>query len=291
MFCIACGRQMGDDERFCSQCGTRRAVIPTAVESVIPPPPLPRAEVPAGPIAPPVRPVRSTAEIMPIRVQRPVPPPPIEPPPVAPEPYEHHQSSVPWPEDQGPDPAPYYAPDPPPVSRPEPPAPRPPATAQSAGYSSVPFAATPGAHDADTERRGVSPVLIGAIIVALIALGGIFWMVRSSMSLATRAPANVGVTIFPTSAKVAPGKSVDFVAEVSGAPSSDVTWSVEEGENAGEVRSRGASAKADTISLYSTYIAPQKPGTYHLVATSTADTKKSATAEITVTGKEDTKGH
>jgi chitinase len=133
-------------------------------------------------------------------------------------------------------------------------------------------------------------VLIGAIIVALIALGGIFWMVRSSMSLATKAPTNVAITNFPTSAKVAPGKSVDFVAEVSGAPSSDVTWSVEEGDNAGEVKSRGASAKADTISLYSTYIAPSKPGTYHLVATSTADTKKSASAEITVTGKEDTKG-
>ena len=29
MFCIACGRQMGDKERYCSQCGTRRAVIPT----------------------------------------------------------------------------------------------------------------------------------------------------------------------------------------------------------------------------------------------------------------------
>ena len=54
------------------------------------------------------------------------------------------------------------------------------------------------------------------------------------------------------------GKGVDFVAEVTGAPTSDVTWSVEEGDSAGAIKTRGASAKEDTISLYCTYTAPQK---------------------------------
>jgi len=288
MFCIACGRQMGDDERFCSQCGTRRAVIPAAAEPAIQAPPPPRSE---APVAPPVRPVRSTAEIMPMRVQRPPAPPAMERPSVEPEPPQYQPEHVPWPESQVPDPAPYYAPEPPVVSRAEPVAPQAVAPSRAAGYPSVPFAATPGAHDTDHERRGISPVLIGAIIVALIALGGIFWMVRSSLSGPGKTAANVAITIYPTSAKVAVGKSVDFVAEVSGAPASDVTWNIAEEGSGGEVKTRGASAKGDSISLYSTFIAPPKPGTYHLVATSTADTKKSATAEITVTAKEEVKGH
>ncbi len=135
------------------------------------------------------------------------------------------------------------------------------------------------------ERKKISPVLIGAIAIALIAVAGIVWMLHTSMSFGGKAPINVTITIYPTAAKVIVGKGVDFVAEVSGAPTGEVTWSVEEGDTAGTVTSRGASAKGETISLYSTYTAPQKPGTYHLVATSTADKNKSATAEITVTGK------
>ena len=95
----------------------------------------------------------------------------------------------------------------------------------------------------------------------------------------------MSITIYPTKANATPGKGIDFVAEVTGAPSSDVTWSVEEGDSVGTIKTRGASAKEDTMSLYCTYTTPQKPGTYHLVATSTADKSKSATAEITVAGK------
>jgi hypothetical protein len=149
----------------------------------------------------------------------------------------------------------------------------------------VPFAAEAGSPDVVSEKRKLSPVLIGAIVVALIAIAGIVWMVRSSMSFGGKAAQPVAITIYPTAAKVAPGKGVDFVAEVTGAPGSEVTWSVEEGDNVGSIQTRGASAKEDTISLYCTYTTPTKPGTYHLVATSTADKTKSATAEITVAGK------
>lgn len=289
MFCIECGQPMADEAKFCAYCGTRRAVPAATREAVAPTPPPPMPEPPN--IAPPVpvRPIRSTAEIMPIRMQRPTaPPPPMEPQPVQPEAVEHVESVVPWPAEE-PESLQYAPPPPSRPSAPAPPAyfPAPSASGANSGerYAAVPFAATPGAHDIEGERKKISPVLIGAILVALIAVAGIVWMMRSSMSLGSKAPAVVTITIYPTSAKVIPGKGVDFVSEVTGAPSSEVTWSVEEGDSAGTVTTRGASAKGDTISLYCTYTAPQKLGTYHLVATSTADKTKSATAEITVAGK------
>jgi chitinase len=133
-------------------------------------------------------------------------------------------------------------------------------------------------------RSKISPVLIGAVIVALLAVGGIVWMLRSSVSVGAK-PANVEITMFPLTAKIAVGKGADFAATVTGAPTSEVTWKVEEGDNAGQIQTRGAYAKEGAISLYSTYTAPKTPGTYHLVATSTADPSKSASAEITVVSK------
>lgn len=287
MFCIECGQPMADEGKFCAYCGTRRAVPAVSKEAVAPTSSPARPEAPSvAPPPAPARTIRSTAEIMPIRVQRPAPPPPIEEPPVEPEDLQHVEAAVPWRQEQFAPPSSYASPEPP-VSQAQPSRNYVPPAEVSApvqeGYRSVPFAAEPGSHD--TDRRRISPVLIGAIAVALIAIAGIVWMVRSTLSFGGKTTAPVTITIYPTSAKVAAGKAVDFVAEVGGAPTSDVTWSVEEGNSAGEIKTRGASAKGDTISLYSTYSAPTKPGTYHLVATSTADKSKSATAEITVAGK------
>jgi Immunoglobulin I-set domain len=237
---------------------------------------------------------------MPIRMQRPsVPPPLTEAGPIEPEAPEQAESVVAWPTEESANPSLFTTPGPPVVRERAPVRPAaPPLTAYEAAsppvaaeppaperYVSVPFAASPALPEVSTERRRLSPVLIGAVIVALIALAGIGWMLRSSMSTGSKAAANVGITIYPTEAKAVEGKSVDFAATVTGAPTSDVTWKVEEGENAGEIRTRGAYSKEGEISLYSTYTAPKTPGTYHLVATSTADTNKSATAEITVTAK------
>src|SRR5215471_2467742 len=62
MFCTECGQSIADDAKFCAYCGTRRKV---AASTTTPP----AASSPEPPVAP--RPVRSTAEIMPIRMQRP----------------------------------------------------------------------------------------------------------------------------------------------------------------------------------------------------------------------------
>lgn len=280
MFCTECGQVMADEAKFCAYCGTRRSIAPVVEAAVQAPPPRPETT--------PMRTIRSTAEIMPIRMQRPAAPPPVvETSREEPEPAE---SVMPWPEEESNAP-PMYAPPEPPVQRerlpPRPVAP-PAAVAEAPAaerYVSVPFAASPSSPEVTGERRKVSPILIGAILVALIALGGIGWMLRTSMTTASKAAANVGITIYPTEAKVVAGKSVDFAATITGAPTSDVTWKVEEGDNAGDIRTRGAYSKEGEISLYSTYTSPKTPGTYHLIATSTADTTKSATAEITVTAK------
>ena len=299
MYCIACGRQMGDEERFCSQCGTRRAVIPKDADAVSAPTPPARPEQPASVPPAPLRAIRSTAEIMPIRMPLPTAPPP---PPAhdsftaQPEDQAPGHTVVRWPGEESATPSQFPASEPPVVSEPELirfKQPRstheesPARTAEvpaAASYASVPFAAQPGSADAAPKRSKISPVLIGAVIVALLAVGGIVWMLRSSVSGGSK-PANVEITMFPVAAKVVAGKAADFAATVTGAPTSEVTWKVEEGENAGEIRTRGAYAKEGAISLYCTYTAPKTPGTYHLVATSTADTSKSASAEITVVEK------
>jgi len=184
------------------------------------------------------------------------------------------------------------APPPPASSAPAPPPPAytaaPPAATDAPAperYASVPFADTQVMPETTGGRRQLSPVLIGAILVALIALAGIAWMLRSTMGGGSKAAAPVGITIYPTAAKMIAGKGADFAATVTGAPTSEVTWKVEEGDNAGQIQTRGAYSKGDEISLYCTYTAPKAPGTYHLVATSTADTSKSATSEITVVAK------
>ena len=300
MFCTECGQAMADEAKFCAYCGTRRIIPPVgrevAAPLAAPSRPEPPSALPSAP-EPPARTIRSTAEIMPIRVQRP----PVAPPPrvteASPVEPEEPESVVPWPTEDSAPPL-FKAPEPPVVNeraaaRPAPPPPSaydaPPATKTEAPaperYASVPFAGSPAMPEVSGERRKLSPVLIGAILVALIALAGIVWMLRSTMTGTAKSTAPVEITIYPTTAKLVAGKSADFAATVTGAPGSEVTWKVEEGDDAGQIQTRGAYSKEGSISLYSTYTAPKTPGTYHLVATSTADTTKSATAEITVTAK------
>lgn len=287
MFCTECGQTMADGAKFCAYCGTRRAVPTAGVDAPpTPAPPVPETPPPAAPQT--IRTIRSTAEIMPIRLQRPLPPTPppmTEAGPVETDEPELSESVVPWPTEESAPPL-FTPPEPPVVSRSE----KTRSTAPPEGaavppperYTSVPFAAPPGSHDSAGERRRISPVLIGAVIVALIALAGIIWMVRSSMS-PSAAAAKVEISIFPTTAKMAAGKSADFKANLTGPPTDQVIWKVDEGDSGGQVQVQRASEGAN--SMYSTYTAPKTPGTYHLVASSTADPTKSATAEITVTAK------
>ena len=299
MFCTECGQAMADEAKFCAYCGTRRAVLPAAGDASLVQTPLTKPEPPSVTPSAPLRTIRSTAEIMPIRTPLPTAPPPIdrEASRIHPEEAAPSHSVVPWPGEESSTPPLFPGPEHAAVREGEPARPSPPARSASedipakhaensaaVAYASVPFAASPGAPEVGPRRSKISPVLIGAVIVALLAVGGIVWMLRSSMSVGSK-PAKVEITMFPTSANVVVGKPKDFAATVTGAPTSDVTWKVEEGDDDGQIQTRGAYAKEGAITLYCTYTAPKTPGTYHLVATSTADPSKSASSEITVVAK------
>ena len=85
-------------------------------------------------------------------------------------------------------------------------------------------------------------------------------------------PLSIAVSISPNPASIAPGGAMTFTATVANLPllqSPDVTWSVLE-------------IGGGTISPSGVYSAPTTLGTYHVVATSVADTSKSATAAVSV---------
>jgi hypothetical protein len=81
----------------------------------------------------------------------------------------------------------------------------------------------------------------------------------------------VAVTISPGSAAVDACRTLAFQATVSGASSSAVTWTVQEGSAGGSITTAGI------------YTAPSVAGTYHVVATSQAAPTSSATVAVTVT--------
>ncbi len=82
----------------------------------------------------------------------------------------------------------------------------------------------------------------------------------------------VSVSVTPTAATLPLGGVQTFTATVTGSSNTAVTWSVLEGSTGGTITSSG------------TYTAPRTAGTYHVVATSSADATKKATADAGVTG-------
>jgi len=81
------------------------------------------------------------------------------------------------------------------------------------------------------------------------------------------------VAIFPLSALLATGQTVQLTGAVTGCGESDaVSWSVQEG-------AAGGSITADGL-----YTAPGATGTYHVVASVLADPSRTATATVAVTG-------
>ncbi len=96
---------------------------------------------------------------------------------------------------------------------------------------------------------------------------------KATATVTVTPPPVISVTISPSSATVAPSSTATFTATVTGttgAQSTAVTWSVQEGAGGGSVDASGH------------YTAPATAGTYHVVATSVADTSKKATATISV---------
>lgn len=84
-------------------------------------------------------------------------------------------------------------------------------------------------------------------------------------------PANIGISISPQTVSVVAGKTQTFAATVTGTENAAVTYSVQEG------------AAGGTITAAGVYTAPNQSGSYHVAATSQADSTKTAIAAVTIT--------
>ncbi|MBI3804189.1 MAG: beta-propeller fold lactonase family protein [Nitrospirae bacterium] len=91
---------------------------------------------------------------------------------------------------------------------------------------------------------------------------------RDRPNLGNGAPASLSVK--PTTARLHPGESQHFIAQVSESAEANVVWNIAEGPAGGSIQSDGS------------YTAPGSAGTYHLIATLVSDPTQSVTATITV---------
>ncbi|HWR15861.1 MAG TPA: kelch repeat-containing protein [Terriglobales bacterium] len=89
-------------------------------------------------------------------------------------------------------------------------------------------------------------------------------------SSTTPPPSPVSITISPATANILVATGANFSATVSGHSNTAFTYSVREGTAGGNVLPTGE------------YLAPTTPGTYHVRATSAADSSKYAEAVVTV---------
>jgi hypothetical protein len=104
---------------------------------------------------------------------------------------------------------------------------------------------------------------------------GVFHVVATSAADPTKSGSstvtvNIGVTVSPSGAPLDVCGTQTFTATVVGTTNTAVNWSVQEGASGGTIDSTGL------------YTAPSTPGTYHVVATSQADSTATGTATVTV---------
>jgi len=91
-------------------------------------------------------------------------------------------------------------------------------------------------------------------------------------------PSQIVVEVFPASDILGPGGVREFQGQVELSADSRVTWSVREGAAGG---SMSGNTHAPPNS-FSTYTAPDRTGVFHVVVTSVADARASATATLTI---------
>ncbi|MDT9002321.1 immunoglobulin domain-containing protein [Paucibacter sp. APW11] len=128
--------------------------------------------------------------------------------------------------------------------------------------------AIPGAANATSYSiPAVQPGDAGAYSVQVSNAAG---SVLSATATLVVNPAAVTISVTPASVSLQAGGTQTFSASVSGSSNTAVSWSVQE-------------AGGGSVSSSGVYTAPATAGTYHVKATSQADSSKSALATITVT--------
>ena len=91
---------------------------------------------------------------------------------------------------------------------------------------------------------------------------------KSSTALVTVPP--VAISLNQTAVTIDVGNQFTFVANVTGTVNTAISWSIQEGASGGSITSAGI------------YTAPGTHGTFHVIATSQADTTRQVTAAVTV---------
>ena len=112
-------------------------------------------------------------------------------------------------------------------------------------------------------------VTIGSAVLWLLAACAAGPSLTPSTS-ATAGSSAIQVTVSPSAVGVRRGATYNFGESVLNSTNQAVTWSIQEGSEGGAIGDAGV------------YTAPSVDGTYHIVATSQADTTKSAVATVTV---------
>jgi hypothetical protein len=117
------------------------------------------------------------------------------------------------------------------------------------------------------------------VVILLGALGTGGWFIWKHF-----AGPDVTITAFPQKIHVAAGGRTVVQASVSGSSDADVTWSIKEGAAGGTITPRGSFLASGQARAGAVYSAPQTAGTYHVIATSHANSSRSATIEVIVGG-------
>lgn len=117
--------------------------------------------------------------------------------------------------------------------------------------------------------RLTKQLLVLSTILPIAGCGG----VKAGSSSSTQ---QVSIQLNQTTATLVPGATQQFTATVSGSDNTAVTWTVD--------NVSGGNSTTGKITSGGLYTAPQASGTHVVTATSVADTTKSASAKVTVTG-------
>ncbi|HET9180200.1 MAG TPA: kelch repeat-containing protein [Terriglobia bacterium] len=108
--------------------------------------------------------------------------------------------------------------------------------------------------------------------VSRLALVALFLLILLSCGGAGNPPASdqLQVAVYPSAVNLDQGGTKTFTVTVTGSSNKAVNWSVREGSSGGNITSAGV------------YAAPAAAGTFHVIATSQADSTKTAFATIVV---------
>ncbi len=110
----------------------------------------------------------------------------------------------------------------------------------------------------------------GVILCIALLIGVSMTVACGGENTSTSPLSRVAVSVSPDNWQMNQGGTQTFMATVTGTTNTAVTWRLEEGAVGGSITSQGV------------YTAPMKAGTFHIIATSHADTSKSALAVVTL---------